>query len=386
MNIALVHDWLTGMRGGERCLEVLCELFPNADIYTLMHVKDTVSSTIEQHPIRTSFLQHLPCAATRYRYYLPLFPCAIESFDFTGYDLVISLSHCVAKGVRVPDGVFHLAYMHTPMRYIWDQYDEYFGEGRAGWLTRRAMALLRRRLQDWDVASSGRVNSFVANSQHVANRIERFYGRKAAVLYPPVNWHAFQVSSHDDGFYLMVTAFAPYKRVDLAIEACNRLGRPLKIIGFGQDERPLRQLAGPTVEFLGWQPDEVVRDYYARCTALLFPGEEDFGIVPLEVMACGKPVIAYGKGGALETVVPLNPGPNLELRTWNCEPLTGVFFYEQTVEALSQAVDLFERHRDRFDPETIRAHVASFDRARFKEQMRDLIIHSYEAFRQTQPC
>ena len=374
------------MRGGERCLEALCELFPEADLYTLLHVQGTVSSTIEQHPIRTSVIQRLPCAATHYRYYLPLFPWAIESFDFTGYDLVISSSHCVAKGVRVPEGTFHLAYIFTPMRYIWDQYDAYFGEGRAGWLTRRAMALLRRRLQNWDVASNTRVNSFVAISHHVAQRIERFYGRKAEVLYPPVNWQSFEASQQDEGFYLMVTAFAPYKRVDLAINACNRLGRPLKIIGSGQDERPLRQLAGPTVEFLGWQPDEVVKDYYARCTALLFPGEEDFGIVPLEVMACGKPVIAYGKGGALETVVPLNPEPNLELRNQPFELPTGAFFYEQTVEALSQAVDLFERHRDRFDPETIRAHVAPFDRARFKEQLRALIIRSCEAFRQTQPC
>src|SRR5437867_4541455 len=305
--VAIVHDWLTGMRGGERCLEVFCDLFPDADLYTLLHVSGAVSPTIEKHSIRTSFIHRLPFSFTQYRYYLPLFPLAVESFNLKGYDLIISSSHCVAKGARAPNGACHIGYVYTPMRYIWDQYDAYFGKGQVGWLTRAAMALVRARLQRWDVSSSNRVHSFVAISQHVARRIENHYGRKATVVYPPVNWHSFQASDKDQEFYLMVAARAPYKRVDLAIEAANQTGLRLKIIGSGQDEKRLKRLAHSNVEFLSWQPDHIVRDYYKRCRALIFPGEEDFGIVPLEAMACGKPVIAYGRGGALETVVPLNP-------------------------------------------------------------------------------
>ena len=377
--VAIVHDWLTGMRGGERCLEIFCELFPDAEIYTLLHVNGSVSSVIEKHPIRTSFIQGLPFSTIHYRYYLPVFPFAIESFNLKGYDLVISSSHCVAKGVRVPKGTCHLAYIYTPMRYIWDQYAAYFGKGQAGWLTRGAMGLMRHWLQRWDVNSSDRVHFFLAISQHVARRVETYYGKKATVVYPPVNWHSFQASDKDEGFYLMVTAFAPYKRVDLAIEAANQTGLRLKIIGSGQDEKRLKRLAHSNVEFLSWQSDHIVRDYYKRCRALIFPGEEDFGIVPLEAMACGKPVIAYGKGGVLETVVPLNGSATSSAPT-------GVFFYEQTVDALIEAVRLFERSRDCFDPHAIRAHVAPFDRARFKQKMKEVIEQSYNQFCSAHSC
>ena len=413
MKVAIVHDWLTGMRGGERCLEALCELFPDADICTLLHVKGAVSSTIEQHPIRTSFIQHLPLAATRYRYYLPLFPWAIESFNFTGYDLVISLSHCVAKGVRVPEETCHLSYVFTPMRYIWDQYEAYFVKGEAGWPTRVAMGLARPWIQKWDVRSSRGMHGFVTISEHVAGRIQRCYGRPSTVVYPPVNWQSFQASKKNEGFYLMVTAFAPYKKVDLAIEAANELGIPLKIIGHGQDEQRLRRMAGPSVEFLGWQPDHRVREFYTRCLAVLFPGEEDFGIVPLEAMAAGKPVIAYGKGGVLETVVPLNPPqgmgigsghgkgihpavalyeksgnlPESSTQTRRAQSgLTGVFFYEQSVGALIEAIQLFKQHQTDFDPDRIRAHVEPFDRSHFKQRMQQIIMSRYEEFRHLHPC
>lgn len=372
------------MRGGERCLEVCGELFPEAPIFTLLHVKGSVSPELEKHRIITSPLQRLPWASTRYRYYLPLFPVLIESFDLSGFDLILSSSHCVAKGVRVPRGTCHISYVYTPMRYVWDQYESYFEKGRAGFFARSLMKLVRRRLQSWDVASSEKVHYLIAISHHVAGRIERHYRRRADVIYPPVDYEAFPISTGHTGFYLMVTAFAPYKRVDLAIDAFNRMGKPLKIIGAGQDERRLRALAGSTIEFLGWQPDSVVRDYYAACRALVFPGEEDFGIVPLEAMACGKPVIAYGKGGALETVVPLNP--NRELRTTNREPPTGVFFYEQTAEAFIEAVRLFERHEAHFDPQAVRAHVMPFDRAHFKERMREALNRRYQEFRLAQSC
>ena len=377
-----MHDWLTGMRGGERCLEVFCELFPNADIYTLLWLKGSVSATIEQHPIRTSFIQHLPFSATHYRYYLPLFPRAIESFDFSGYDLVISLSHCVAKGVRVPESTCNLSYMFTPMRYVWDQYESYFAKGETGWLTRVAMGFARPWLQKLDVMSSRRVHGFVAISEHVAGRIQRYYDTPATVVYPPVNWQSFQASKENDGFFLMVTAFAPYKKVDLAIRVANRLNIQLKIIGKGQEEKYLKRLAGSSVEFLGWKSDEQVREYYRKCLALLFPGEEDFGIVPLEAMASGKPVIAFGKGGVLETVIPLNPMNSIE------ETLhpTGVFFYEQTVNGLIDAIQLFEKERSKFQPEAIRDHVKRFDRESFKDRINQVIMTNYEKFRQSQLC
>jgi len=381
MKVAIVHDWLTGMRGGERCLEVFCELFPEADIYTLLHVKGTVTPTIESHPIRTSLVQRLPLSGRYYRHYLPLLPLAADLLSIDDCDLVLSSSHCVAKNVRVPAGACHIAYLHTPMRYVWDQFEAYFGPGRASWPVRKAMRVLRGWLQRKDVATSQRVHYFIANSRHVARRILDYYGREAAVIYPPVDVDAFELSERDDGYFAMVTAFAPYKRVDIAVEAFNQLGLPLKIIGSGQDEARLKKMAGANVEFLGWKSDADVREAYAGCRALIFPGEEDFGIVPVEAMASGKPVIAYAKGGALETVVPLNEERDqpagLEARG---QAPTGVLFPEQTPDALINAVDYFEGHRERFDPAGIREHAESFNRERFKNVIHDFVGAKYEEF------
>ena len=358
MRVALVHDWLTGMRGGEKVLEVLCELYPDAHLYTLVHVPGTVSPTIERRPITPSFLQRLPAIDTQYRRYLPLMPLAVESIRLTGYDLVISSSHCVAKGVRIEDGALHICYCHTPMRYIWDLYQDYFGAGRSSVVVRTAMSLCAPHLRHWDVRTSDRVHHFIANSHHVRQRIQRHYGRDAAVIYPPVDTEHFSGSGVPGDYFLVAGAFAPYKRLDVAIHAFNVLGLPLKIVGTGQEEAALKQLARPNIEFLGWQSDAQLRDCYARCRALIFPAEEDFGIMPLEAMACGRPVIAYGRGGALETIV---------------DGVTGLFFAEQTPDALREAMGRFVTMESRFEPARIRRHAELFNRDRFAAELQAFI-------------
>lgn len=379
MRVAIVHDWLTGMRGGEKVLEVLCELFPDADLYTLIHLKGSVSKTIEKMKIKTSFLQWLPFIERRYRYYLPLFPFAIEQFNLDGYDLVLSSSHCVAKGVKKKPDTLHICYCYTPMRYVWDMYDIYFGRERSNPITRVIMNTTAHYLRRWDLSSCGRVDEFIAISHHVAKRIRRHYHRKAEVIYPPVNCSFYHSNDLGDSYYLIVSAFAPYKRIDLAIEAFNHLNLPLKIIGTGQEEKRLKKEAGHNIEFLGWKPDGELINYYAGCKALIFPGEEDFGIVPVEAMACGKPVIAYGKGGVLETVIPVNQ----EQEAWGKgqgENPTGIFFYEQTPEDLIGAVRFFEKSAHQFDRGRIRNHALRFDRSVFNQRIRKFIYERYEEF------
>lgn len=356
--VALVHDWLTGMRGGERCLEVFCELFPSADLFTLLQVPGSVSPVIEGRRIVTSFLQHIPGARQRYRHLLPLFPAAIRGLDLGGHNLVLSSSHAVAKSVRVPRGALHICYCFTPMRYVWDLYDEYFGP-RAGLTTRLLMPPVAAALRRWDRATAAGVHHFVAISRFVAERIRRNYGRSADVIYPPVDVARFRVEEQPGEFYLVVSALTPYKRVDLVVEAANRLGRRLVVVGSGPEEGRLRALAGPTVELLGWRDDAETAELYARCRALIFPTLEDFGITPLEAMAAGRPVIALGQGGALETVVPPG-GP---------EPATGLFFERQTVEDLVAALRRLESGAERFEAKALRRRAEGFDRALFKERM-----------------
>ena len=356
LRIALVHDWLTGMRGGEKVLEVFCELYPQATLFTLLHNRGSVSETIERMEIRTSFIDRLPLKATKYRNYLPLFPRAIESLDFSGFDLILSSSHAVAKGARPAPGALHICYCNTPMRYVWELYEEYFGRGRAGVVTRAAMSIVAPRLREWDVRSSDRVNFFVANSRNVADRIRQYYRKPADVIHPPVNVNQFVVSEKDEGYYLVVSALVPYKRVDLAIETFNQLGERLLVVGTGPESKRLQSIANKNIQFLGWQNDLELSRLYAGCRALIFPGIEDFGIVPLEAMASGKPVIAFGKGGALETVIDDPRFP------------TGLFFREQSVQALKDTVAKFSSSQ--FDPHMIRAHAERFARPQFKEKIR----------------
>jgi glycosyltransferase involved in cell wall biosynthesis len=359
VKVALVHDWLTGMRGGERCLEVFCELFPGADLYTLLHVPGAVAPLIERRRVVTSFIQRLPGAARSYRRYLPLFPLAASRFDLRGYDLVLSSSHAVAKGVPVPPDALHVCYCFTPMRYVWDLYDEYFGR-TAGPLTRALMPPVAAVLRRWDRRTAAGVQHFVAISRFVADRIRRAYGRAADVIHPPVDVARFRIEESPGDYYLVVSALTPYKRIDLAVLTANRLGRRLVVVGIGPEERRLRALAGSTVEFLGWRNDGEVAELYARCRALLFPAVEDFGITPLEAMAAGRPVIALGKGGALETVVA--PG--------GIDPPTGLLFEDQTVNGLIAAIREFERDPGRFEPKALRRRAEAFDRPLFKERVK----------------
>ena len=370
-HIAIVHEWFTAMRGGERCVEALCEIFPDATLFALLHVRGTVSPVIEQMPIRTSFIQHLPFSDSRYRYYLPLFPAAIRRLDLRDFDLVVSSHHCVAKGVRVGPDALHICYCHTPMRYLWDQYEEYFGRGRAGFLTRTAMRAVAGPLRRWDVKTASAPHALVANSEHVRNRIRMLWQREADVIHPPVDTAMFQLSTRDDGYFLVVSAFVPYKRIDLAIEACSACGEKLVIVGDGPDARRLKAMAGRGITFAGRVNDNELRTLYAGCRGVIFPGEEDFGIVPLEAMASGKPVVAFGRGGVLETVRDA------------VDEGTGVFFREQSVAALVAAI---RRCREtRFVPEVLRAQAERFDRTVYKRRMADYIAGHWSRHRTESP-
>lgn len=361
--LALIHDWLTGTRGGEKCLEPICRHFPEAQLYTLLHRKGRLPSAIEALRPRTSFLQRLPKVHRYYRNLLPLMPAAVRSLRLRSCDLVVSFSHCVAKSVRRPFNVPHICYCFTPMRYAWHMRDSYFGGGRFGTLKRFAIDALLARLRHWDQKTAADVTHFIAISHTVQDRIRECYGRDSDIIYPPVDTDFYtpaQVRRED--FYLCVSAFAPYKRLDLAIQACRKMRRRLIMIGTGQDEPRLNAISASGVSFLGWQPDEVIRDYYRRCRAVLFPGEEDFGIVPVESMACGTPVIAFGKGGAAETI-----------RNQDEPQPTGVLFSEQSVECLAQAIERFERAGEMFDPAVARRQALRFRRQRYEQEMLEYI-------------
>ena len=354
----LVHDWLTGMRGGEKCLEVLCRRWPEARLFTLLHKRGSVSPAIEALGIQTSLLQFLPHVHRYYRYLLPIVPLAVESWRLPPCDILVSLSHCAAKSVRPPQGVPHICYCFTPMRYAWHMREAYFGRERG--LKARVVDRLLGVLREWDRRTTSRVTHFIAISQTVRQRIAECYGRESTVIYPPVDTEFYTPSAVPrEDYYLAVSAFAPYKRLDLAIEACNRLRQRLVIIGSGQDEARLRSLAGPTVKFLGWQPDEAIRDHLRRCRALIFPGEEDFGIVPVEGNACGTPVIAFGRGGATETIVP--PGGR--------EAPTGIWFMEQRVESLIDAIEDFSKSVSAFAPALLRRRARQFTASRFEREL-----------------
>lgn len=356
MRVAIIHYWLVGMRGGEKVLEALCRIYPGADIYTHVYDPSSVSPIIKSHTVKTTFINSLPYATRLYKKYLPLMPMALEQLDLSQYDLVISSESGPAKGVIPSSPAVHVCYCHSPMRYIWNMYNRYYeGSGR---MTRLMMPPLAHYLRNWDVGTSARVDDFIANSSTVAQRIKSYYRRDAQIIYPPVDTHAFRPVPRDEveDYYLMVGELVSYKRPDLAVQAFNQMKAKLIVIGGGEMLNHCRKIAGPTVSILGPQPFDVLKHHYARCKALVFPGEEDFGIVPVEAMASGRPVIAYGRGGATETVV---------------AGKTGVFFNTQSSEAVIDAVQRLEAMD--LNPADAVARASDFRTAVFMDRFKAMV-------------
>jgi glycosyltransferase involved in cell wall biosynthesis len=347
------------MRGGEKVLEQLCILYPDAPVYTLFHLKGTVSSLIESHPIIPSFLQRAPFLPGHYRNYLPLFPAAIESFNLQDFDLIISSSHCVAKGIVSSSISRHICYCHTPMRYIWSHAWDYFGNGRAGFLKRKTLPVVTTYLRMWDISSSNRVDRFVANSHFVEGRIRKYYGRDSSVVYPPVDTDYFVPCNRPrQDYYLIVSALVPYKRIEVAIEAFRRSGKTLIVVGTGPEEKALKRQSGgaSNIQFLGRVPEAKLRQLYQEARMLIQPGVEDFGINVVEAIACGCPVVAYGRGGSTETVM---------------EGVSGFFYNELTPENLMETVD--KAGGFQFNTAEIRETAREYSPARFRSEFETLV-------------
>lgn len=363
MKVAIVHDWLTIYGGSESIVRIMHEFYPDAPIYTTVYNRKNMPKDFEQMDIRPSFIQKLPFAKKKYTSYLMMMPYAFEQFDLSDYDLVISSNTSCSKGVITGANTLHICYCNTPMRYGWDFYHEYIKPKNA--IARFFIAWIMKGIRQWDRLSADRVDVFIANSENVAKRIKKHYRRQAKVIYPPVRTDLFQKSDNNEGYYLAVSRLVPYKRIDLAVEAFTKLNLPLKVIGDGSEYKEIAAKAGANVEMLGRVDDDAALRYMQGCKAFIFPGEEDFGITPLEAQACGKPVIAYGRGGALETIE---------------AEKTGVFFYDQTVEALSAAVEKFDQMK--FDSDYIRRHAERFSEQRFRQELKEFFDAEYQKFKQ----
>jgi glycosyltransferase involved in cell wall biosynthesis len=373
LRVAIVHYWFVARAGGERVVECLAELFPQADVYSLIVDETKLAPSLRSHKFHVSFLQHIPLAKRFHRHFLPLHPIALEQFDLSDYDLVLSSESGAAKGVITSPNTCHICYCHSPMRYIWDMYPAY---SRGMPLPTRALfTVVAHYLRLWDYASAARVDAFLANSHFVASRIRKYYGRTSTVIYPPVDAQSGSLHSSSDESYLAVGRLVDYKRFDLAIQACTALGRKLTVIGDGPEYKALRRAAGPTIRFLGSADDAELRANYSVCRALLFPGEEDFGIVPVEAQSFGKPVIAYASGGVLESV------RGIPITGTEIQNPTGVFFTDQTSAGLQEAILRFEKLEDSFSPTCIRAHALQFDRAVFRERIRTFVQRTIAEFR-----
>jgi len=355
MRVALVHDYLNQYGGAERVLEAFCEIWPEAPIFTLIYDAKRTGGAFKDRKIKTSFLQKMPFVKAHHRPFLMLMPLAVEQFDLSKYDLVISDSASFAKGVITRPKTLHVCYCHTPTRYVWDDSHKYIEEFNYPSIVKKFIPPFLNYLRLWDEAASSRPDQYLANSQFVASRIKKYYQRRAQVIYPPVKTDLFYLGRPSD-YFLMVARFLPYKKIDLAIRVFNKLGWPLKIIGEGPDKKRLQKIATGNIEFLGLVSDAKLKDYYARCRDFIFPQEEDFGITLVEAMSSGRPVVAFRDGGALEIIR---------------ENVTGIFFNEQTVDSLFEALKKF-RSED-YDPEIIRSHAQQFDKEIFKNKINEFI-------------
>lgn len=358
LKIAIVHDYLNQLGGAERVLEIMCEMFPDAPIYTLIADPKILTEPMKKHQIQESFISRLPFVKKHYKKYLLLFPTAIEQFDFSEFDVVLSSSSAFAKGIVTRPDTKHICYCYTPIRYAWDLYHRYLQEDGPGGLYGKVLPFGMNYIRMWDQLTADRVDQFVAISKYVSSRIEKYYRRSSEIVYPPANIDRFRLVDRDqiEDFYLVVSRLLPYKRVDIVIEACNALEAPLIIIGDGYDRERLVKMAGSTVKFLGYQSDDVIAEYYRKCKAFIFAGDEDFGLTPVEAQASGRPVIAFRRGGATETVL---------------ENETGLFFNQQTKESLINTLQQFKPNE--FDPLSIRKHSYKFGKEQFVEGLNRII-------------
>jgi len=357
LKVALIQDWLTVIGGSEYVFTEIASIFPDADIYTLVSREETIKTLgLDGHKVTTSFIQNLPFAKTKYRNYLPLFPLAIEQFDLSSYDLIISSSHAVAKGILTHSGQIHVCYCHSPMRYAWDLYHQYIREsgldtGIKGFFAKRVL----HRIRQWDIISTNRVDHFISNSNYIGKRIKKVYNRDSVTIYPNVAVQNFEVGTAREDFYFTCSRMVPYKRIDVIVEAFNNMpDKKLIVIGDGPDLKKMQKIAGKNITLMGYQPFDVLKHYLATAKAFVFAAEEDFGMLPVEAQACGTPVIAYGKGGALESVI---------------ENKTGIFFHEQTANAIINSINEFEKISSQFDPIVIANHASAFSAQRFKNDL-----------------
>lgn len=358
-SIALVHDYLTRLGGAERVLAVISEMFPKAPIYTLLYDEQKVGEVFPKEKITTSGLQDLPrFVRNRPKYLLPMIPRTIENFDFSGFDLVISSSSAFTHGVLTPDNTKHICYFHSPMRFAWDWTHEYIQEQRIGGIKRMAIAHMLKKIRMWDKTASGRADIAIANSKNVQARINKYYRRDSQIIYPPVDVSRFKISHNHEDFFLIVSTLTPYKRIDLAIQLFNKIGKKLVVIGDGPQREFLQNIAGENIEFLGFKDDATVTEYLKNCRALIFSGEEDFGIMPVEAMACGKPVLAYGEGGVTESVIP---------------EVTGEFFHQPTVGSMEDGLGRLMRNYKNYNPQACRKQALKFSKDIFVEKMKAVV-------------
>jgi len=356
MKVALAHDYLNQYGGAERVLEAFCQIFPKAPIYTLLYDKEKTGFAFDNKDIRTSFLQKIPLVKAHHRPFLMLMPLAIEQFDFSEYDLVLSDSASYAKGIITSPKTLHICYCHTPIRYAWDDSQKYIEEFGYSRIIKKVIPFFMSYIRIWDEKASDRVDHFISNSKFVSERIKKYYKRDSEVIHPPVKANLFYLSKEIDNYFLLVGRFLPYKRFDLAIDAFNQLGLPLKIIGDGPDRKRLEKKAKGNIEFVGLVSDDKLRNYYSHCKAFIFPQEEDFGITAVEAMASGRPVIAYKGGGALEIIQ---------------EGITGLFFEKQTSDDLIKVLKNFNEAD--FNPEKIREKAMEFNEENFKKKIKEFI-------------